>query len=196
VPGTLVKTKVIDSETPVREVRKWTRQSSEQLFEHRLFTLEEQALRADNGDRRSALVLHPTDWVNMIAIDDHGKCVMVRQWRFGIEAETLEIPGGMVEPGEDSLAAAQRELLEETGYEAQQWTQLGDIEPNPAIQSNRCALWLASGLRHVSKPLGDGEEEISLELVPIGDVPALIRDGVIRHSLVIAAFYFYQSLDP
>ena len=178
----------------MREPRRWTTQSSECLFEHRLFTLEEQALRAANGDRRTALVLHPTDWVNMIAINDSRECLMVRQWRFGIASETIEIPGGMVDRGEEPLAAAKRELLEETGYDAASWTQLGEVEPNPAIQSNRCSSWLATGLRQVAEPMGDGEEEIQLELMPIDNIPGLIQCGVIRHSLVIAAFYFYDRL--
>ncbi len=176
----------------MRDVRPWRQLRSKKLFEHRLFSLEEQSLEADNGDHRTALVLHPGDWVNMIALSDDDRVLLVRQWRYGTAAESLEIPGGVVEPEEEDLVAARRELLEETGFEANDWQYLGTVEPNPAFQSNRCSSWLARGLRRVGEPEGDGEEEIRVEWAPLERIPELIESAEIRHSLVIAAFYLYE----
>lgn len=166
------------------------------VYDHPLFSLEEQQLEAEGGDQRQALVLSPTDWVNVVPIDPDNRVVMVRQWRFGTAAESLEIPGGMVDPGESQRKAAERELLEETGYRAASWECIGEIDPNPAIQSNCCGLWLATDLERVGDPAGDGDEEISLEWVDLDSVPELIRSGSIRHALVVAAFYYFEHRLP
>lgn len=176
----------------MRDVRPWMVRGAKRLFEHPLFSLDEQSLEAENGDRRTAFVLHPADWVNIIALSDDDRVLLVRQWRYGLAAESLEIPGGVVEPEEEALAAARRELLEETGFEADEWLHLGTVEPNPAFQSNHCSSWLARGLRRIGEPEGDGEEEIRVEWASLGRIPELISNAEIRHSLVIAAFYFYE----
>ena len=173
----------------MREVRPWRKKSGRRVYEHALFSLEEQELEAEGGDVRQVVVFAPTDWINIIPLSEDGRVLMVRQWRYGIAAESLEIPGGMVDPGEDQRTAAERELLEETGYRAREWEQLGEVDPNPAIQTNKCGLWLATGLEWVGEPKGDGDEEISVEWARLEEVPELINSGGITHSLVVAAFY-------
>ena len=118
--------------------------------------------------------------------------VLVRQWRYAAEAPTLEIPGGIVDPGESPAGAAARELLEETGYRAARVELLGTVHPNPAILANRCSTFLATGLERVGEPEGDGEEHIEVTLVPASALPSLVARGEITHSLVIAAFYLWH----
>jgi len=174
-------------------VRAWTRVRFRSLFRHKLFELRhEQLERPEEGRRREALVLDAPAWVNVVALDSGGRALLVRQWRFGIGAPTLEIPGGMVDPGETPLEAARRELLEETGYRAARWSELGAVEPNPAFLTNRCTTFLAEGLERVGEPMGDGEEEIVVESAPVEALGELVDSGAIRHSLVIAAFYLYE----
>lgn len=171
-------------------MRVWRRRASESLFRHRLFELRrEEHASAGGRDRREALVLDAPHWVNVIPRLDDDRVVLVRQWRFGIGAETLEIPGGMVEPGEEPADAAARELLEETGYRARHLEPLGEVEPNPAFLANRCTSYLATGLERVGEPAGDGWEEISVELVEAATLSERVARGEIRHALVIAAFY-------
>ena len=75
------------------------------------------------------LVLESVPWVNLVALTPDRRLVMIRQFRFGVGYTTLETPGGMVDPGEDSRAAAERELLEEKGYGGGTWRYLGAVEP-------------------------------------------------------------------
>jgi len=173
-------------------VRSWRTIGRRSLFRHRLFELRSEELASDEGGRREAVVLDAPRWVNMVALDGTGGVLLVRQWRFGIAAPTLEIPGGMVDPGESPLAAAGRELLEETGYRAASWRPLGEVDPNPAFLTNRCSTFLAEGLERAGPATGDGEEEIEVELVPLASIPELIAAGTIRHALVVAAFHLFD----
>lgn len=174
-------------------VRSWRVASREVLFSHRLFELRREELveELEAVATRQAYVLEAPRWVNVIALLPGDEVLLVRQWRFGVAATTLEIPGGMVEE-DDALAAAARELVEETGYRAGRWTLLGEVEPNPAFLTNRCLTYLAEDLVRVGEPEGDGEEELELARAPLAQIPELIRRGEIRHSLVIAAFYLFD----
>ena len=169
-------------------MRRWSPDRVETLFDHRLFRLERHRLAAGEA-RREALVLQAPDWVNVIPLLDDGTVLFVRQWRFGLAAPTLEIPGGMVDPGETAAEAAGRELLEETGYRAGTLEPLGSVHPNPAFISNRCASFLARDLVRVGEPQGDGEEELTVERAALAAVPDMVAAGEITHALVISAFY-------
>lgn len=173
-------------------MRAWRRQSSETLFRHPLFELRRDQLEADAAARREALVLEAPLWVNVVPRLPDGRVVLVRQWRFGIGAPTLEIPGGMVEPGEEPAAAAARELLEETGYRAGRIAPLGEVEPNPAFLANRCHTFLATELERVGEPEGDGEEELEVVLERLEELPRRVASGEIRHALVVAALYLHD----
>lgn len=144
------------------------------------------------GTEHAFFVLEGADWVNVVALTDAGGMLFVRQWRHGTKEDTLEIPGGCVDPEDASpLAAARRELREETGYVSSDWSDLGWVSPNPAIQANRCFTYLARGCRKVGEPSPDGTEDLRVETIPEADVPGLVRDGHIRHALVLAAFHWY-----
>ncbi|MCY4093973.1 MAG: NUDIX hydrolase [Gammaproteobacteria bacterium] len=133
------------------------------------------------------LVLESVDWINIVALTPDDKSVMVRQYRFGIEACTLETPGGMVDDGETPLEAAQRELLEETGYTSNEWTYLGAVEPNPAFHPHLCHHFLARNVKRVADlDLGPGEA-IEIEVCEIERLKTAIQDGSLRHSLALSA---------
>jgi 8-oxo-dGTP pyrophosphatase MutT (NUDIX family) len=140
-----------------------------------------------SGAVMDRLVLGSVDWVNMVAVDDQGRCVMVRQYRFGTGYVTLETPGGMVDAGEDSLAAGRRELLEETGYGGGRWHYLGAVEPNPAIHDHLCHHWLAEGVQPVAEPRPGTGEAIALAHLSADAVCKAARDGIIRHALALSA---------
>ena len=94
-----------------------------------------------------------------------------------------------MEPGEDPALAAARELEEETGYVAGRLEPLGSVHPNPAIQPNRCHIFLALDCVKKHEGRQDEGEDIVVELYPRADVPRLILEGQITHSLVVVAFF-------
>lgn len=144
-------------------------------------------LRNPRNDRVfDRLVLESADWVNLVARDATGRCVMVRQYRFGVGYATLEPPGGLVDPGEDSRAAAERELREETGYVAARWTYLGAVEPNPAIHDHLCHHWLAEDARPAHAPHPDDGELLAVELMSEQAIRDAVARGEIRHALALS----------
>ena len=144
--------------------------------------------RPDGAPDASFYVLDVPDWVNIIAIDDEQRVLLVRQFRFGVAEMTLEIPGGMCDPNESPHETAQRELREETGYAARDWTDLGWVHPNPPVQNNRCHTFLARGAHRVGDPQPDEHEAMELHRAPIDEVYTLMAGGRITHALVLSAF--------
>lgn len=134
------------------------------------------------------MVLEADDWVNVVPITAEGQVVFVRQFRHGVRAAALEVPGGIVDPGETPDQAAARELREETGYVADSVRPLGFVWPNPAIQNNRCYSFVADSVRLAGVPHFEAFERMEVELHPLAEVPRLIREGQILHALVISAF--------
>jgi 8-oxo-dGTP pyrophosphatase MutT (NUDIX family) len=142
------------------------------------------------------LVLESVDWVNMVARTTDGGLVMVEQFRFGIGENTIETPGGMVDPGEDSLAAARRELLEETGFGGGTWSYLGAVEPNPAIHPHLCHHWLADGVDRVAEPRPGPGEAIAVHVMSESAMREAIHAGRLRHALALSALARVYSLWP
>jgi ADP-ribose pyrophosphatase len=141
------------------------------------------------GHEHPRVLIDCPDWVNVIAVTRDDQLVLIRQYRFGIDETTLEIPGGLVEPGEDPAVAAARELEEETGYVPGRVVKLGQVHPNPALQGNLCHSYLALDCVKVHEGQQDAGEDITVELYPRSRVPQLILGGIITHSLVVVAFF-------
>ena len=140
-----------------------------------------------NQRETRALVLDSPDWVNIVAITPEKKVVVVRQYRFGTDKISTEIPGGLIDPGEDDKTAAMRELQEETGFTSEKWRYLGYVEPNPAFLSNRCHQWLAEDAVQNQEPSFDDGEDIVIDTLTLDELGEEIQAGTFRHSLAMMA---------
>lgn len=176
------------------KVEPWEKVGSEQLGDYRVFFVRGNRCRSPRtGEEHTFYVIESSDWTNIIPITPEGKIVFVKQYRHGTEDITLEVPGGMVDPGDPSPeVAARREMVEETGYDTSEIISLGAVAPNPAIQSNRCHTYLALDVQPNGVQRLDTTEEIELAFVDPADVPELVVRGQITHSLVVAAFYLFD----
>lgn len=176
-------------------VEDWEKVSGETLADYRIFKLRRDVRRSPRTNaEHSFFVLEAPNWVNVIPLTPEGKVVMIHQFRHGRATVTLEIPGGMVDATDgDPAESVRRELLEETGYTADELIHIGTVEPNPAFLDNQCHTYLALGVQWQQPPNFDGTEDIAVEEVPLADVPRLIANGRISHALVIAAFYHYEN---
>ena len=133
------------------------------------------------------MVLESGDWVNVVAITANGKIVMVEQYRFGVGELTIEPVAGLVDSGENSLDAAKRELLEETGFGTGRWRSLGSVQANPGFQNNLCHHWLAEDVEAVQEPTPDDGEAIRVHLMTLAEVKQAIVVGKLRHPLGLSA---------
>jgi ADP-ribose pyrophosphatase len=119
--------------------------------------------------------------------------VMVEQYRHGSGTIELEIPGGMMDPGEtDPVATAVRELREETGFAGSRARKLGQVLTNPAIFSNTCFTVLVENCRLAHDTEFDHAEDLVTRLIPVDDLPKLVAEEKIKHSLVVVALYHFD----
>ncbi|MCC7072827.1 MAG: NUDIX hydrolase [Deltaproteobacteria bacterium] len=135
------------------------------------------------------------DWVNVVAITDDQRVVLVRQWRFGTRSFTWELPAGLVEHGEDPLVAGLRELREETGYAPADLAQarvIGVVHPNPAFMSNVCTTVLAPCCALVGAQQLDPSEEIEIGTVPLDELPARVAAGELSTALGLVGLFWWQ----
>ena len=133
------------------------------------------------------LVLETRSWVNVVAYTADRQLIVVRQFRFGAGEMTTEIPGGVIDEGEEHAASARRELREETGYTSNKWTYLGCVQPNPAFHDNLCHHWLAEDCELTDELDLDDGEDIVVNTLCEEQVRARINSGDIRHALVLTA---------
>ena len=173
-------------------MKEWKLKKDTKLNDYKVFsTRKKETVSPKDGAIHDFYVIDAPNWVQIIAVTEENNIVLVKQFRHGTGEFSLEIPGGMIDPGESPLECARRELLEETGFTSSEWKRVGKIRPNPAIMSNSCSVFLAVNCEKTSEPCPDGTEEIETLLVSPEEIKLHIKEGVINHSIVIAAFGLY-----
>lgn len=171
---------------------RWQKGASRSLAATRIFDVRGvEFVHPVRGTRREFVVIDAPDWVNVVALTPDHRLVMVNQFRYGIDAFSWEVPGGVIDQGEDPVAAGVRELAEETGYTGVRARLLGTVNPNPAILDNRCHLVLVEDAARTGPQAWDPDEEIEVEAMPVDEVYAWAQSGRITHSLVLNALLLF-----
>ena len=142
-----------------------------------------------NGKFLDATIFEFRAWANVIALTKNNEVVLIKQYRHGVEKVLWEIPGGVVEDDEDPMEGVKRELLEETGYTASKFIQVGALYPNPAIQTNTMYCFLALDAELMGEQELDDGEDIEVHLVPLNELVAMTKRGEFPHALQVAALF-------
>jgi ADP-ribose pyrophosphatase len=175
-------------------IKPWKKISSKIIGDFRIFKIRSDiAVNPRTNKEHDFFVLDSVNWVNVIAVTPDQQLVMVEQYRHGSDTVELEIPGGMMDADEtDPVATAVRELREETGYEGENARLLGKIWSNPAILSNKTFTVLIENCRLKHQVEFDSGEDLTTRLVPVSEIPKLVADEKIGHSLVVVALYYFD----
>lgn len=175
-------------------IKPWEKVGTKKLGDFRIFSIRSDfKISPRTGKEHDFFIIDSTNWVNVIAVTSKNELVMIEQYRHGSNTVELEIPGGIIDATDASpLDAGVRELGEETGYEGDNAQLIGKIFPNPAIMSNTCFTVLVENCALKSAVKFDSGEDILTRLVPISEIPHLVRSGKISHSLVVVALYHFE----
>jgi ADP-ribose pyrophosphatase len=158
------------------------------IFRGRRLWIEQRNVRLPNGIERQKVIVHPSNAVAILPIEgDH--CKLLRQYRYAIDDYILEVPAGAMESGEDPLAAAGRELIEETGYAAQKIEPRGFIITTPGYTDEKIYLYEARGLSPSQEFEKDDDEVIEVLDVAVRDLPEMVRNGAITDAKTICLIY-------
>lgn len=157
-----------------------------------LFELRKERFRSRKSLRHhDFFVVDLADAVNVIAVTRDRRILLVEQFRAGSGRDSLEPPGGLLDPGEDPLVAGVRELREETGFEGDEPILINTVWACPSLLTSRISTILVRNARKVSEPKCDEGEELRLVEVSLRDLPGLIRDGRIGHALAVQGLLWW-----
>jgi ADP-ribose pyrophosphatase len=175
-------------------ISRWEPVSRERVADCRVFRVDRTWFRHPaRAVTHDFFVIDSPDWVNVVAVTAGGELVLVKQFRFGVQEFSWEIPGGLLDGTEDPIAAGRRELLEETGFGGGEARLLGTVWPNPAVQNNRCHFVLIEGVSRTAELAWDEHEEIEPLHLPVDEVLARARAGEIIHPLTLTALFLFES---
>jgi 8-oxo-dGTP pyrophosphatase MutT (NUDIX family) len=172
--------------------KEWSEVAREPIAHYRVFSVERSiAASPVDGSRHDFYRIRTPSWTQIVPVTKDGNVVLVRQYRHGVGRPTLEIPGGLVDEGENPARAALRECLEETGYRARTAISLGDVSPNPALFANRLYGYLGVDVEPEGVIQNTEREQTEVVLAPVRRIAAMILSGEIEHALVIATLWRY-----
>ena len=175
-------------------IRPWKTIRTAPVGDFRIFKIRTDTnVSPRTGQAHDFYVLDSVHWVNVIAITPDQKLVMVEQFRHGSRTVELEVPGGMMDPREtDPVATGVRELREETGYVGENARLLGRVHSNPAILGNYTYTVLVENCRRTQDVEFDHGEDLETRLMPVDEIPKLVADEKIGHSLVVVALFHFD----
>jgi 8-oxo-dGTP pyrophosphatase MutT (NUDIX family) len=158
------------------------------LLVRRWLEIHEEHVRLANGHEIEEFhVIDAPSWTAVLAVTEDDEVALVRQYRHGIAAESLELPAGIIEAGEEPLDAARRELREETGYVAERWEPIATFVTEPSRHTARAHFFCALGAKPLAERALDASEELDLVVVPKRDLLDLVVRGDISHGVHVGA---------
>jgi len=171
---------------------KWKIRESKQLLKDKWIDV-----RADSCEKPDGSIIEPfyvygfPDYATAVALTKDGKVILERMYRHGLNAVTIELPGGCVDKEDKSLEIAiARELLEETGYRFERIEYLGNISPNPTTNNNLMHMFLATGGEFDPEQKLDTEEDVEVFLVSMDELVAMVKDHQFIQSMQLSALFF------
>lgn len=173
------------------QILKWQKLSTRYLVKEQWATLRVDTCKLQNGAvKDDYYVLEYPDWANAVALTKDNKIIMVRQYRYAADIISLEIPGGVLDPGESPEEGIKRELQEETGYTFDTCELIATLYPNPATSTNRTFTYLLTGGEKTHEQHLDEHEILNVEEYTIEEVKQLIAENKIDQSLHTSALFY------
>lgn len=172
-----------------RDLR-WKKLSSKYIYDDRWFRA-----RADSCAFPDGRIIEPyyvvelPDWCNTVVVTADERIILVRQYRYPVDQTTYELPGGIIEKGEDPLNAAIREMEEETGYTSEDVSFLMKLAPNPAINNNTAYFFLAKNAVPAGKQHFDALEDMDTVSFSKEEIWQLLRENQLQHGVQIGPLY-------
>ena len=155
-------------------------------------TVRRDHVRLPNGqENKNYYVLEYPDWINVIAITEDGQFLIEKQYRHGLGITEYEICAGVIEPGEEPLAAARRELMEETGFGGGEWKKMMTLCANPSSQNNLAHCFVAKGVKKIGEQHLDRTEDIEPILMTVDEVRELLVGNHCKQALMAAPLWRY-----
>ena len=169
------------------------RLSTELVYDGKLLKVRSDTVRLPDGAAAEREWIDHPGAVAVIALTGPGELVMERQFRYPLGRDMIEVPAGKIDPGEDPLATAKRELKEETGYVAAEWSHVATIHIAIAYSNEHIEIFLAKGLSRESARLDD-EEFLEVFTLPLATALAWVRDGKITDSKTVATLFWAEKI--
>lgn len=176
-------------------VEKWTVERERTVYQDHWVRVALADVVLPDGRRYEYTALSRIPGAGVVALNEHDEILLQQEYRYPLDAVIYQIPGGLVDEGEEPLETAKRELREETGHEASEWQKLGVVQDNPGLMDGLSTLFLARDVRQIARPSRDTAEFLAFDWYPLEWLREQIVAGDIIDRVVLAAYAFLKADD-